>query len=81
MKYLICVFAPYTGKRTYTYLADAVPGDYLVVKTPSNGYQVVRVVGIDKAPQTNITYKEAIQNIGQLDERTIQDSDEARTRL
>ena len=49
MKFVTAIFPPYTGKQTYTYQTelDAKPGDYFVVKTPSNGYQVVKIRGTD----------------------------------
>jgi hypothetical protein len=47
-KFVACVFAPYTGTRSYSYktMLDLVVGDYVVVDTPSNGFQVVEVVGV-----------------------------------
>ena len=44
-KFVECVFAPYTGKQTYTHktLLKVEVEDFLVVDTPSNGFQVVQV--------------------------------------
>lgn len=57
MVYASCVFAPYTGRNSYTYLADKFPdvavGDFAVVDTPTNGYQVVKVVGLPQDVDPN----------------------------
>lgn len=41
-----CVFAPYIGTKVYAYKTFEVlePGDFAVVETPTNGFQVVKVV-------------------------------------
>lgn len=43
-----CLFPPYTGSKPYTYktLLYVQEGDYAVVETPSNGFQVVKVVEV-----------------------------------
>lgn len=54
LKFVSVVFAPYRGKNTYDYATnfDVKSGDYVVVDTPSNGYQltfVKAVIGIGAA--------------------------------
>ena len=47
-KFVTVVFAPYTGTNTYTYktLLDVEVDDFVVVHTPSRGYQVVKVLEV-----------------------------------
>lgn len=44
-KFVTVIFAPYTGKQTYTYktLLPLEVDDFVVVDTPSKGFQVVQV--------------------------------------
>ena len=44
-KFATVVFAPYTGTKTYTYktMLDIQVDDFVVVDTPSNGFQVCQV--------------------------------------
>ena len=44
-KFITAVFAPYTGKQTYTYktLLAVEVDDFVVVQTPNNGFQIVQV--------------------------------------
>jgi len=47
-KFVAIVFAPYTGTNTYSYktFLDLTEDDYVVVETPTNGFQVVKVVKV-----------------------------------
>ena len=44
-KFVSAIFAPYTGENTYTYktMLDLAVDDFVVVDTPSRGFQVVQV--------------------------------------
>lgn len=68
-KYVEVVFAPYTGTKTYTYktLADVAQGDFVVVETPTNGYQVVLVLVVKKPEEVdfdvNFNYKWVVDKV------------------
>jgi len=52
MKYYSVLFSPYLGTKTYTYKTNLTvqPGDFAVVCTPGNLYQVVKLVEEVKKP-------------------------------
>lgn len=58
-KFITAVFAPYTGKNTYTYktLLDVKVDDFVLVDTPSNGYQVVQVREVLSALEVDLEVK------------------------
>lgn len=60
-RFYSCVFAPYTGTKTYAYKTfdEFTAGDFAIVETPSNGFQVVKVTGEVSISEldTNVHYK------------------------
>ena len=68
-KFVECVFAPYTGQRTYTYKTtlDLAEDDFVVVDTPSNGLAIVQVRSIkdfyDVNHDVRYQYKWVVQKV------------------
>lgn len=66
-KFVSAVFAPYTGSKTYYYKTffDVKEGDYCVVETPNNGFQVVQVTEVHSFDSielaSRIQYKWVVQ--------------------
>ena len=59
-KFVECVFYPFTGSNTYTYktLDPAIEEeDFVVVETPSKGFQVVQVRAIKSPLEVNLEEK------------------------
>lgn len=68
-RFISVVFAPYTGIKEYTYktVLPLEEGDYVVVSTPSNQYQVVQVRAVLNPLEINIdpriTYKWVVAKV------------------
>lgn len=68
-KFVKCLFYPFTGQQGYSYktMLDVEVDDFVVVETPSNGFQTVKVVEVQSPMDinfnTNIKYKWVIQKL------------------
>lgn len=68
-KFVVGVFAPYTGQKGYTYktVLDVEVDDFVIVETPSNGFQIVKVVEVaspfDIDLNSNIKYKWVVDKL------------------
>ncbi len=55
-KFVVARFANATNTYTYKTVLDIEPGDFVVVDTPSNGFQVVEAVEVASADEFELTY-------------------------
>jgi len=68
-RFISVVFAPYTGTKEYTYktVLPLEEGDFVVVSTPNNQFQVVQVREVldplEVALDPNVTYKWVVAKV------------------